>query len=71
MSQVPPRVLQQALEVWQPRSARPLSPEDVRRITENTCGFFNILMEWAKGANTRPTVEHPGPTCPRARRRQP
>ena len=39
------------LEVWQPRSTRRLSPEDVRQVIENATGFFHLLNEWARADN--------------------
>jgi hypothetical protein len=33
-------------EVWQPRTSRRLTDEDLREIAENTAGFFRVLMEW-------------------------
>lgn len=36
------------LAVWQPRTARRLSTEDAREITENMTGFFTVLAEWAR-----------------------
>lgn len=36
------------LAVWQPRTARRLSAEDARQITENVFGFVRTLIEWAK-----------------------
>jgi len=38
--------IERALDVWQPRSSRKLTSEDVRQIAENTTGFFRILLEW-------------------------
>ena len=35
-------------KVWQPRTARDLTNEDARQITENITGFFNILAEWSR-----------------------
>jgi hypothetical protein len=34
------------LRLWQPRSSRLLSGEDLRQIIENTTGFFLALLEW-------------------------
>ena len=35
-------------EVWQRRSERSLSNEDLRQIQENITGFINVLQEWSK-----------------------
>ena len=36
------------LAVWQPRTARQLSAEDAREITENLTRFFTILSQWSR-----------------------
>lgn len=36
------------LAVWQSRTARRLSNEDAREITENLTGFFATLAEWSR-----------------------
>ena len=38
--------IERALDVWQPRYSWKLTCEDAREITENTTGFFRILLEW-------------------------
>ncbi|PHZ86710.1 hypothetical protein [Paremcibacter congregatus] len=43
-----PAMVKEALEVWQPRSKRPLSEEDAREIIENTTGFFKLLHKWKR-----------------------
>jgi hypothetical protein len=40
------QLIDKTLKVWQPRTARALSPEDARQIIENVTGFFTILQEW-------------------------
>lgn len=35
------------IAVWQQRTARRVSQEDTREITENLTGFFTILAEWS------------------------
>ncbi len=37
---------QEALAVFQSRTSRTLSKEDVREITTNVTGFFAVLREW-------------------------
>lgn len=37
---------ERTLEVWRKRCQRDLTCEDLRQITENTVGFFQILLEW-------------------------
>jgi hypothetical protein len=49
-------LLNRAREVWQPRTSRPLSTEDVRQIVENVSGFFQILLEWAAAEQPAGTV---------------
>ncbi len=36
------------LAVWQPRTARQLSADDAREITENLTSFFTILSRWSR-----------------------
>ena len=44
--------VERALDVWQPRSSRRLTSEDIRQITENTIGFFRILLDWESKERT-------------------
>ena len=48
------RFLNRTLEVWQPRTCRPLTDEDARQIVENMAGFMTILAEWEAAAETSP-----------------
>src|SRR5262249_30093109 len=48
------QLVDQALEIWQPRASRALTREDARQIVENISGFFRILLEW--DAKERRTV---------------
>ena len=48
-------LLEETIQFWQPRSTRPLTPEDARQIVENITGFFTVLQGWAAAANTRPS----------------
>ena len=41
-------LLANTLEVWQPRTFRPLTLEDARQITENATGFVRTLQQWAE-----------------------
>lgn len=36
----------EAAALFQPRTARKLTREDGREITQNLTGFFHILLEW-------------------------
>ena len=38
--------LARTIEVWSPRSSRPLTEGDAREICENVLGFFRVLIEW-------------------------
>lgn len=38
--------LARTIEVWGPRSSRPLTEEDAREICENVLLFFRVLIEW-------------------------
>lgn len=43
-----------ARKVWQPRSGRDLTDEDVRQIAENVTGFFSILADWSRAEMPKP-----------------
>jgi hypothetical protein len=49
-------LLDRTREVWQSRTSRPLSTEDVRQIVENVSGFYRILLEWAAAERPAGTV---------------
>ena len=44
-------LLHYTVDTWQPRTARELTEEDAREITETLVGFFGVLQQWA--ANDR------------------
>jgi hypothetical protein len=46
MQETESRFVDEALVFWRRRATRPLSSNDIREITENISGFFQILMEW-------------------------
>jgi hypothetical protein len=46
MRKINQRFVEQTLEIWQPRTSKALNTEDVRQITENVAGFFQILLDW-------------------------
>lgn len=46
----PDEIIEQTLAVWQPRTRRPLTPEDARQIIENVTGFFQLLARWDHAA---------------------
>ena len=49
------------LDVFQPRTDRPLSGEDARTISQNLVGFFALLGEWAsRGDRTAPPANAAG-----------
>jgi hypothetical protein len=37
---------QRTLDLWQPRTGRKLTAEDVREMAANVSGFFRLLAEW-------------------------
>jgi hypothetical protein len=45
------------LRLWQARTSRKLTPEDVREITTNMTGFFQLLLEWQAGERRADTVQ--------------
>jgi hypothetical protein len=46
-------LLEETIRFWQPRTSRPLSPEDARQMVENATGFFTILQGWSAAADAR------------------
>lgn len=52
--------LRGTIEVWQPRSKKHLTPEDAREIISNASGFFNVLAEWDRAAERRPSPSEEG-----------
>ena len=51
------RLPEKALDLWQQRTARELTQEDTREITENVAGFFRILLEWRATADPRSDID--------------
>jgi len=45
-------LIDQTVELWQPRSRRALSREDARQMVENVTGFFVVLAEWSRAEAT-------------------
>jgi hypothetical protein len=45
--------LKETVRFWQPRTSRPLTPEDARQMVENVTGFFTTLQRWSAAADTR------------------
>ena len=43
MSGTPEQFQNQTIAFWQPLADRRLTREDARQITENLCGFFDLL----------------------------
>jgi hypothetical protein len=48
-------LLEETIRFWQPRTSRPLTPEDARQMVENVTGFFTILQSWTVAAETGPS----------------
>jgi hypothetical protein len=42
---------QRTRELWQPKTSRKLTEEDVREIAANVSGFFRLLAEWDREAH--------------------
>jgi hypothetical protein len=59
-------LLGKTLAVWQPRSRRKLSREDVREIAENVTGFFSVLVDWSRVENARPVNDNCVPAAGKA-----
>jgi hypothetical protein len=47
-------LLKETIRIWQPRSSRPLTPEDARQMVENVTGFFTTLQRWSAAAANHP-----------------
>ena len=47
-------LLDETIQFWQPRTSRPLTPEDARQMVENVTGFFT-LQRWSAAADARPS----------------
>jgi hypothetical protein len=47
-------LIDQTLELWQPRLRRDLSCEDARQIIENVVGFFDVLAAWSRAEMVAP-----------------
>jgi hypothetical protein len=45
-------LLEDTIQFWQPRTSRPLTPEDARQAVENIVGFFTTLQNWTAAAGT-------------------
>jgi hypothetical protein len=45
------------LRLWQARTSRKLTSEDVREITANMTGFFRLLLEWQAGERRADTAQ--------------
>ena len=48
-------LLEETIRFWQPRTSRPLTPEDARQMVENVTGFFTVLKSWSVAADTCPS----------------
>ena len=66
------KLLDQTLEIWQPRTSRKLTREDARQIVENITGFFRLLLEWEIAAQREATAAeiHPATATKQGRRQQ-
>jgi uncharacterized membrane protein len=62
-------LINQIIELLQPRLPRELTREDARQITENVTGFFSILAEWSKAEAATPGERHPPSSGPQQHRR--
>ena len=40
------KLIQQTLELWQPRTSRQLTEEDARQMIDNAVGVFRLLLKW-------------------------
>ena len=48
-------LVEETIQLWQPRASRLLTAEDARQMVENVVGFFATLQGWSAAAQTRPS----------------
>ena len=46
-------LIEETIQLWQPRTSRPLTGEDARQMLENVVGFFTTLQGWSATAESR------------------
>jgi hypothetical protein len=46
MSKPDSKLIDQTIEVWQPRYEEELTPEDARAMVGNVVAFFDVLRDW-------------------------
>jgi hypothetical protein len=46
-------LVEETIQLWQPRASRLLTAEDARQMAENIVGFFKTLQVWSAAAETR------------------
>ena len=46
-------LIEETIQLWQPRTSRPLTGEDARQMLENVVGFFTTLQGWSAAAESR------------------
>lgn len=46
------QLVDRTLALWQRRTSRDLTQEDVREITQSAIGFFRLLLEWKNSAGS-------------------
>ena len=49
--------IQAAVEFWQARACREVTPEDARQAIANIAGFFETLNRWSIGGSAAPAPE--------------
>lgn len=53
MGNISDKILDDAIQFWQPRAGRSLNREEARQITGNLVGFFQLLADWDDEAQKR------------------
>jgi hypothetical protein len=61
-------LIDQARQVWQPRTGRDLTNEAARQIAENVTGFFAILAEWSRAERLAAANDNKAHVAPNGRR---
>ena len=59
MARYSAELIEQTISVFESRTGRMISQEDVRQAVENISGFFLVLQEWAEAENQEEYEDEP------------
>jgi hypothetical protein len=60
MAQYSPELIKLTLSVFENRTSRKISQEEIRQAVENISGFFRVLQEWAEAEDKGGCEDVPG-----------